>query len=799
MRANRNPMRTLVRLGFSAAFGLSIAALQGCTYYTMSERPIVAEQVGDKSSMASLAIMPVVNATKKEGLDAMIRRGLYSYLSTLHYRDVELGAVDEAVAAKSLELNLPPREIPPEAFQGADLADGLLYAEVTRVSKFWFLVYSHIKLGVSLKLVDTDSLAVRYTSQATLHKRRLTIPTSIGGLVESFVLTLWHVRDSELESASDEFGKRISKSFPQPQCAADGEIGIDAVFVAAPEPVLRAGSVLKVEVRGTPGQTGTFDIGDSITSLPLVEESPGVYVGTYGVVPGDLCETGVVRAHLTPLSGQTVTMSNLQERFRIDALPPPQPDIQKVVLGQSELTLHLGLPRPGPGMVFEIYRAELPDRGYFFQDRAEKPIWTDRSIRPDRRYSYLVKAVDRDGRLSQISEPRDVQVPAKGPTRLPEVLRGHVALHLYSSPYLVSSNCTLPADSSLRVEPGVEIRVAAGARFSLVGPAAFEGTAKQPVRLLGESDSTLLHFEPASPDVSLRLDSVMMRKARVGLEAKGGQVTVETGRFEDLDAAVRLDAAREARFSRCWFKGVGVAIEGSASRLAAEFCLFDNLPRGISAYAPELLLAGNDFTGSGLAISQLSPAQTSVDNNYFDTSDPLVLLRRVQGPCVFKRIYGGPSASRSSFTPFPGDYETYQKLGDQFHAEKAYESALRSYFPAWWLKKERGVGLRLVGILQRSMRFGDLLRQDKQLHELFQRGRRSEAAMFVSRTLAVMYPEDKEILLQYAGLLEKNGYRTQARQIRERAEAEPASKLPVPDIGGQIEKIRESVRDFIVP
>ncbi|HUT22725.1 MAG TPA: hypothetical protein VM492_00115, partial [Sumerlaeia bacterium] len=143
--------------------------------------------------------------------------------------------------------------------------------------------------------------------------------------------------------------------------------------------------------------------------------------------------------------------------------------------------------------------------------------------------------------------------------------------------------------------------------------------------------------------------------------------------------------------------------------------------------------------------------------------------------------------------------ETYQKLGDQFHAEKAYESALRSYFPAWWLRKERGVGLRLVEILRRSTRFGDLLRQDKQLHELFQRGRRNEAAMYVSRTLAVMYPEDKEILLQYAGLLEKNGYRTQARQIRERAETEPASKLPVPDIGEQIEKIRESVRDFIVP
>ncbi|HUT25632.1 MAG TPA: hypothetical protein VM492_14910, partial [Sumerlaeia bacterium] len=172
-------MRTLVRLGFSAAFGLSIAALQGCSYYTMSERPIVEEQMQDKSPMASLAIMPVVNRTKKEGLNAMIRRGLYSHLSTLHYRDVELETVDEAVAAKSLELNLPPREIPPEAFQGTDLADGLLYAEVTRVSKFWFLVYSHIKLGMDLRLVDADSLAVRYTNQATLHKRRLSIPTSI--------------------------------------------------------------------------------------------------------------------------------------------------------------------------------------------------------------------------------------------------------------------------------------------------------------------------------------------------------------------------------------------------------------------------------------------------------------------------------------------------------------------------------------------------------------------------------------------------------------------------------------------
>lgn len=61
---------------------------------------------------------------------------------------------------------------------------------------------------------------------------------------------------------------------------------------------LRAGSVLAVTLRGTPGGAAQFDVGPYVAGLAMSERSPGVYVGTYRIPDGADFANVPVTGHL---------------------------------------------------------------------------------------------------------------------------------------------------------------------------------------------------------------------------------------------------------------------------------------------------------------------------------------------------------------------------------------------------------------------------------------------------------------------------------------------------------------------
>lgn len=74
---------------------------------------------------------------------------------------------------------------------------------------------------------------------------------------------------------------RTSPEVAQPQTG----VTISGIDVAPGRP-LRAGQTLSVTLHGTPGGRAGFDIGPYVTNLPLTEDGPGVYRGTYTVRRG---------------------------------------------------------------------------------------------------------------------------------------------------------------------------------------------------------------------------------------------------------------------------------------------------------------------------------------------------------------------------------------------------------------------------------------------------------------------------------------------------------------------------------
>ncbi len=777
---------------------LALPLLHGCSYYTLSDDPQINHQALMASPPGSLAVMPVKNDTKYDILSDLTRRELYSTLATLHYEDVEIDEVNRVVAERALEFGIPARSLPPEAFLKGKPADALLFVRVEKVSKFWLILYSHIKLRISMDLIDSRSGDNLYKNTATLHKRRISIPTSVGGIIETFVVTLWNLRGNEIETAMENFGQRIVTEFPDPGRSSPTSLGIDRIFVYSEEERLRAGDDLVVEMRGTSGQTATFDIGNLVSGLAMRESTPGVYIGSYTCANGDLSDSGIVRVHLEMASGEKIEKVYLDGKFRIDALPPPRPEIQRIQYLDDALRLYLGLPREAKLLQFEIYRSENPSDGYELQGRTKDRTWVDTHIKPNRRYSYMVKAVDDENNVSLVSPTRDALTPDRGPTLLPKTLYGKRVLHLYSSPYIISETCTLDPSATLRVEPGVKIQVKTGASLVLNGTASFDGREGAMIEIVGDGDADLIVFSPKSPNQTLRMHYTDLSKGATGIRTDGGKLRIERCNFESLDRGLQVVRSENLFVSRSKFKSVQRAIDGSSSQARIEYSEFVDTDRAISLYCPQMTITNCDFSGDGLAIEQRAAVTTSVDNNFFDTTSVAVLLKRIQGPCVFQRLYQSRSAQKNLFSPFSSTHDDYKSKGDRFYSEKAYHLAMKSYLNAWWLRKDRAVGMRLVDLLKSGPKLSNFLARDKQLGKLFRGDKQVESAMLVARCLAILAPEDVEVQLQYAELLDKMGFNPEAHEIRKRMGVQkPIS--PIPEITQGIEKVRESVRELIIP
>ncbi len=98
---------------------------------------------------------------------------------------------------------------------------------------------------------------------------------------------------------------------------------------------LAAGAQLNVEVRGTSGARGSFDISPRLRGLALREDQPGIYHGTYVVKAGDDVLNSFVTARLSTAVG-AVTAANAgledvaqsRDPLTIDTIPPRIIDLQ---------------------------------------------------------------------------------------------------------------------------------------------------------------------------------------------------------------------------------------------------------------------------------------------------------------------------------------------------------------------------------------------------------------------------------------------------------------------------------------
>lgn len=225
--------------------------------------------------------------------------------SLLHHSSYEVAGSKPLRLDTARLLKADPKEI-----CGSILScDAVLYGTVTRWDRSYYGLESVATVGLDLKLVSANSGKLLFqTSAQDSDSRGITKgPTGFSNLVIEPLQGL----DSEI--ITDLARSLVSKAIAPLTGHAR------PVFLTTPAPVIiaashsgRSGTIspkgrLLVVVYGSPGMTGSFDIGQAIQGVPLTERTKGHYVGEFIPLPTDSFTNAIVSTSLRDMAGRTTT------------------------------------------------------------------------------------------------------------------------------------------------------------------------------------------------------------------------------------------------------------------------------------------------------------------------------------------------------------------------------------------------------------------------------------------------------------------------------------------------------------
>lgn len=192
-----------------------LLCIAGC----MARQQVVYREMAAPKTEAAprtIAILPVEDQTGTPGLDRMVRESLYGHLSPRHFKDVELGLVDQALTGAHKS---PFDRLTPENLRdlGSRLGcDAIVAGRITAFERLFMGIYSQLSVGADIVIYDThDGRAIWSDSYvARLHDG--SVPLTPLGIPLSGARTGWNLRDSQIIRAVDDLTRTLAGRIPAP-------------------------------------------------------------------------------------------------------------------------------------------------------------------------------------------------------------------------------------------------------------------------------------------------------------------------------------------------------------------------------------------------------------------------------------------------------------------------------------------------------------------------------------------------------------------------------------------------------
>jgi hypothetical protein len=260
----------------------------------------------------------------------MLREQFFNRFAALSYLDLDIVEVDRRLQAANVSLEEAAKADAPMGLATLLGVDGLVVGRVSKVSTFKGGIITQARLDGTIKLVMSDGEVVWEKDHSESKHGGLLLRG--GELVRALEDLGSQFKDERLVTylkLAEEFSRKVVSEMPEPTREGQDVVAPKIHRVEAQAEtarVIKAGGRVRVAAYGDPGMMGTFDLGGWRTGLPLVEASPGRYVGSYTVQAGDAAQAVAVTVRLADAFGLSSTARVSGPALTVDAAPPPAPE-----------------------------------------------------------------------------------------------------------------------------------------------------------------------------------------------------------------------------------------------------------------------------------------------------------------------------------------------------------------------------------------------------------------------------------------------------------------------------------------
>ena len=661
----------------------------GCVYTPQTKImpqvtiPFKGEYRFDKSLVdrppQTVAVLPFQNRTEqKEALD-IVRKSFQGHFSTMNYTSIPLFKVDQALRQAGLDTPDKVAQTPSPKLREILHADAIVRGEITHYDRIYMGVYSQVAVGAEVRMVEGKSDRELWWAKNVSRKHGGGISTTPVGIILTAVSTALNMRELELLRTSDDLFREMVRSIPQPTAAQALRPPGIAIMVhdgmrRTDRYALKAGDELKVALEGDPRKKATFRIGNFKKDIPLREEEPGMYAGSYKVLPGDLAEEALITAVLADDAGHSTEWADALGLVTIDTIPPSIPAGLRAI-GRDKAVELTWAPSPEKDVArYKIYRSATPLTGFQEAGKTELTTYRDPDLANETNYYYRLAAVDLAGNESKLSDSLRTTPVTPGPTAVKGLILGEVTWLAGKSPYIIEDTVTVEPRGTLTIEPGAEVR-SKGAGIVILGKLAARG-----------DQGSMIAFEPSSPggrwkgilfqgtkNEESTLEYVKITGAEAGVTCQSSSPRILNNDLSGNRVGIRVQES----FSRPRIEGngisangTGVEIGGGAAPVLEGNEIRGNEKDGVAVREASPVLAKNRILGNGEAGVRVQSASVRLtQNNIHDNGKFEIHNGREkdlpveanenwwgskEGSQLASRIHGRVDYQRILDAPFPG-------------------------------------------------------------------------------------------------------------------------------------------------
>jgi hypothetical protein len=365
-------------LGFSVlllCLFVTLPLLLGCLPASLENRGDSSLDVGaDFEFPVRVAVLPFSNRTDEPTAPKIVRRLFFNFFSSLNYRDKELFLVDQTLQQEGLYQTIADGEAysMSQVCRALDV-DAVITGEVLSFNKLFAVVYAQREVGLKAGFYQCSNKRLLWSKEETATERDGSLFSDVTALFLTVVKTYFsHRRATSIQNTAKlcmsmvaTIPNPIEVSAPPPQIKQMIHNGVDRI--------IRPGEALRAVLIGEPGLIASWDVSADIQDLPLMEKSPGVYIGEYIVQEDDRVVNGRLDGRLASKSGVTSRWIDVTDGIFLGHPTTPPLVIEKDLVFTAEhspyLVEELLLIKPGatlfikPGVIMLFKNAGIVVQG----------------------------------------------------------------------------------------------------------------------------------------------------------------------------------------------------------------------------------------------------------------------------------------------------------------------------------------------------------------------------------------------------------------------------------------------------